>query len=136
MKLTRGMKVSGERRIAMVAMAGLICSGLWIVSTISPAALPFSGCVFHSLTGHSCMTCGITRSLNSISHGDLVASIRYHLFGPVVFLGMLFAVVAFTTEAVSGEKVTLRFRREIWRPVFAAAAIAWLVYWVVRLIAE
>ena len=136
MKLTDGTTVLAERRIAMVAMAGLVCLGLWMVFTVSPAALPFPGCVFHSLTGHSCLTCGMTRSLNAISHGELIASIRYHLFGPVVFIGMLLAFAGFSLEAIRGKKVILQLRWEIWRLVLGGAAIAWLIYWVVRLITE
>jgi hypothetical protein len=125
-----------ERRIAMIAIAGAICLGLWIVSTVPPANLPMERCVFHSITGYSCLTCGMTRSLHAIACGNLSASIRYHLFGPVVFMGMLVCFAAVSAEAFSGKKVISKFRWKTWKPVFAILTFAWFAYWAIRLAAE
>jgi Na+-transporting NADH:ubiquinone oxidoreductase subunit NqrB len=74
----------------------------------------------------------MTRSLHEIAHGNLIASIRYHLFGPVVFVGMLAGLAGFGAEAISGKKILSHIRWKLWRPALATAAVAWLIYWLVR----
>jgi hypothetical protein len=71
-----------------------------------------------------------------MAHGDLVDSIRYHLFGPILFLGILLGFVESCVEAISGQKVLPQIRKGLWQPVLATMAIAWLIYWVVRLATE
>jgi hypothetical protein len=125
---------SAQRRVALASMAGALCLGLWIVYTIPASFLP--ACLFHSLTGHSCLTCGMTRSLHAMAHGHLGASVRYHLFGPIVFMGMLFCLSGFGMEAVSGRKIFPGIRRKLWRPILATTAFVWLSYWLVRILME
>ena len=125
-----------ERRIAKAFLSGGLFFGLLILFLVPPANLPLPACAFHSITGHSCLTCGMTRSLHAILHGDLAASIRYHLFGPVVFLGMLLCLVSFAAEAISGRRYAIPTGGKIWSRVVSMAAILWFVYWGVRIAAE
>jgi hypothetical protein len=131
-----GTKVSAEYRAVVIAMAGALGFSLWMVYAMPPASLPLTECMFHSVTGHSCLTCGMTRSLHAIAHGNLSASIRYHLFGPAVFIGMLVCLAGFGAEAVSGKKLWPRIYRKLWQPVLATVATAWLIYWLVRILTE
>ncbi len=47
------------------------------------ASLPTPSCVFHSLTGLPCLTCGSTRAAYHFLHGHFAASF---LFNPLAFL--------------------------------------------------
>jgi hypothetical protein len=125
-----------EHRIAKAFMSGGLFIGLLILFLVPPANLPLPACAFHSITGHSCLTCGMTRSLHVILHGDLAASIRYHLFGPAVFLGILLCLMMFSAEAISGRRYVLWAGGKVWSRVAGMAAILWFVYWGVRLAAE
>ena len=125
-----------EHRIAKAFLSGGLFFGLLILFLVPPANLPLPACAFHSITGHSCLTCGMTRSLHAILHGDLAASIRYHLFGPVVFLGMLLCLVSFAAEAISGRRYAPWPGGKIWSWAAAMLVILWFVYWGVRLAAE
>jgi hypothetical protein len=78
----------------------------------------------------------MTRSLHAILHGDLAASIRYHLFGPAVFIGMLLCLMNFAAETISGRRYALWVGGRIWSRVVGMVAILWFVYWGVRLAAE
>ena len=51
------------------------------------AGLP-SPCGFYHLTGYPCPLCGLTRSLVCAMHGDWVAALWWHPFGPIVLLGL------------------------------------------------
>jgi hypothetical protein len=48
------------------------------------AGLPLPRCLFHSLTGLPCITCGATRAAREFLHGHLAASFA---FNPLAFLG-------------------------------------------------
>ena len=125
-----------EHRTAKAFIAGGLFLGLLVLCIVPPANLPLPACAFHSITGHSCLTCGMTRSLHAISHGDLAASIRYHLFGPAVFLGMLLCLMRLAAETISGRRYALWAGRKIWGRVVGMVAILWFVYWGARLAAE
>ena len=45
--------------------------------------LPWPICVFHSITGHPCLTCGATRSAIACVHADFLAALRWN---PLVFV--------------------------------------------------
>ncbi|MDD5448838.1 MAG: DUF2752 domain-containing protein [Actinomycetota bacterium] len=45
-------------------------------------------CLFKKATGLPCLTCGLTRSLSCTSHGDISGSLKIHLLGPFVFVGI------------------------------------------------
>ena len=125
-----------EHRIAKAFLSGGLFFGLLILFFVPPANLPLPGCVFHSITGHSCLTCGMTRSLHAILHGDLAASIRYHLFGPAIFLGMLLCLMSFAAEAISGRRYVRWSGGKMWSRAVPMFAVLWFVYWGVRLAAE
>jgi hypothetical protein len=125
-----------EHRIAKAFISGGLFVGLLILFLVPPANLPLPACVFHSITGHSCLTCGMTRSLHAIMRGDFAASIRYHLFGPVVFLGMLLCLMHFAAETIRGRRHALWDGGKIWSRVAGMVAILWFVYWGARLAAE
>jgi hypothetical protein len=135
MERIRQTDLTFEHRIIRTLMAGGLCLGFMILFIVPPADLPFT-CVFHSVTGHSCLTCGMTRSLHAMSHGDLIASFRYHLFGPAVFIGMFLCFLIFTVDAIRGKRLTINAGFNIRRPVVMMLAIVLLVYWGTRLFSE
>lgn len=57
-----------------------------------PAGDLLPGCAFRALAGLPCPTCGITRSLVSLAHGDLAAAF---VVNPLVFLVMAGGLVLF-----------------------------------------
>ena len=130
------IKMGRERRIGRMAMTAAVGTGLYVISFIQPASLPLAPCFFHSLTGHSCLTCGMTRSLYAIAHGNLTASMQYHIFGPLVFGGMILGLFGFGIEAISGIQVMPQFRREHGKILLIAVAILWMAYGLIRLAAE
>ncbi len=136
MKRMRQINLSNRRRIIRALLASALLLAFLILFFVPPADLPFAVCAFHSITGHSCLTCGMTRSLHAITHGEVAASIRYHLLGPVVFLGMLLCFTLFAAEAIRGKKSLIPINRKIKTQVFFMIALVWIVYWGARLAAE
>jgi len=122
-----------ERRLIRALVAGGLVFGFLVLFFVRPADLPLPECAFHSFTGYSCMTCGMTRSLHAMVHGDLAGSAGYHLMGPVVFTGMLLCFMIFATEALSGRRSALRAAVKIRNRALMTVAIIWIVYWGARL---
>ena len=136
MKLIGQTNLSFEHRVIKTLLATGLFLGLLTLFLVPPTDLPFTACTFRSITGHSCLTCGLTRSLHAISHGELAASLRYHMFGPVVFVGMLLGLITFATEAITGRQFAVQPSRKRRVQFFVPFAIIWLVFWSVRLVTE
>jgi len=126
---------AGYRLIRALMAAGLIAA-VALLFFVLPEDIPFTTCEFYSLTGHGCLTCGMTRSLHAISHGELSESVRYHLMGPALFMVMLLSLAVFSLEAVSGKRLEVHTGRWSRRQVILTFAIVWLTYWGVRLVTE
>jgi hypothetical protein len=128
--------VSRECRVAMAVMSGGLFLCLLTVFSVPPGEYPFAGCVFQAITGHSCFTCGLTRSLHAIAHGQLGASIRYHLFGPAFFAGILLCSIVFGAEAIRGKRYLIRHSERSRNKAIAVLIFSWVFYWGIRLISE
>lgn len=121
-------------RMGKAFAAAALLSGLLVFACVPPDELPLPNCVFHSLTGLGCMTCGMTRSLHALMHGNVTESIRYHLFGLPLALGMLFPAGLLLGAAVGVHQVKVA---RLWRVGFRATVpllMLWLFYWGIRLV--
>jgi hypothetical protein len=63
-----------------------------------------SFCPFKMLTGFPCPGCGITKSLIFLYEGNFSKSIYYHLFGPLVFIFCIVAIIVLTTELITNKE--------------------------------
>ena len=57
----------------MTAAAAAAAVGIWLLHTFDPnqANSPFPGCFFFLFTGWHCVSCGLTRALHALVHGDV-----------------------------------------------------------------
>ncbi len=62
-------------------------------------------CPILSLTGIPCPSCGMTRSWVTLCKGDLPLAFRFHLFGPVVALGILMMMGKLAIELSQGHSI-------------------------------
>ena len=82
----------------LVSLGAFLGLGLWFA-----ARLPTPPCVFYTLTGLPCVTCGATRSAFQFLHGHFSASL---FFNPLAFLAYcsvlaydLYALILLATRA-------------------------------------
>lgn len=85
------MTISRNKLYILLGIA-LIAGYAWLfleTSNSSGKATP-DICIFKNLTGFPCPSCGSTRSVVSLFHGDPMAAININPLGIPVFLIMLF----------------------------------------------
>lgn len=130
-----GLLTPGARFLRAGLALALLLALVWVLVLEPEGGLP-SSCLFHEITGMSCFTCGLTRSLQAVCRGDLQAAVRFHLLGPLVLAGVILAAVTCLAEAFLGNRrvglVTPRRRLH----VLLGAMTVWIAYGVVRAVAE
>lgn len=84
---------SGGKSSKLIDVLGLVCAAVLVASfAFRPDTLPrLSVCTFYNMTGLPCATCGLTRSLCSIAHGEFANAWHYHPFG-FLFSSLFLAV--------------------------------------------
>ncbi len=114
-------------------LAGAVGSAMLILFLLPPSAMGYA-CPFFSLTGHSCFSCGLTRSVHAALHGDLEAAFRYHLMGPLLLAAAATFGASRLFEGWTGRKV--RLGRTQAKMALAGLVLLWLAFGTVRLILE
>ncbi|TYQ04534.1 UNVERIFIED_ORG: uncharacterized protein DUF2752 [Gordonia westfalica J30] len=126
---------TGALGAAVVGLSGAAAVGAACAFTPAGIAEGPGICPFAFMTGLPCPGCGLTRSWVAFMHGDIGASFRFNVFGPILLI--------LTIVTVSLAVATLVRRRrsplEGWRDVVLgrAGAIllgAWLTYGLVRIV--
>ena len=89
-------------------------------------------CPFMMLTGLPCPGCGITKAMIATYQGDLVGSIRYHIFGPIAVVACLAGIALLLVELATGRTW---FDGIIYsRPLGIVIAVVLMAYHALRLI--
>ncbi len=97
------------------------CLGLAVVGMVLPFS-PIPPCPLLTITGVPCPLCGMTRSVRSLLHLDLSASLRYQPFGFVAFLSGMIILALWAiprTRAVSVVRIPVAV-------VVAVVAVSWV----------
>jgi hypothetical protein len=85
-------------------------------------------CLFLIATGIPCALCGLTRSLLSLSQGELLRSFWYHPLGPVIWGGMALFVLFSFVLVIFRRKVELRIPGDLRAAsVVASVLLVWIV---------
>ena len=136
MEIVLENSLTQKDRLARGVFAAGLFIALSVIFLVPPENLPFATCAFHSLTGYSCLTCGLTRSLHAISHGALISSLRFHMMGPFLFLMMILFSILLSFESVTGKQRVFHFGGESVKKLVSVITIIWLLYWGTRFITE
>ncbi len=127
--------LSLPQRRKRARLAGVLACAAVTVFLLPPEGLSWLSCAFRDLTGHSCLTCGLTRSLGALARGDLLSSLGYNLMGPPLFLGLLAAIATLSAEVLTGRQWFPRAHARI-RKALILFVLAWVTYGGMRLALE
>jgi len=124
-----------ERRIK-IFLATVFLGLILFPFLINPAPAGIITCKFHQITGHSCPTCGLTRSLVALTHFHVKAAFQYHLFGPLVYVIFLVFFIASLTEIITGRKIGLGIKSLTIRIAVGLFLFLWVIFWIARFVGE
>lgn len=114
-------------------MIGIRASVRWFSTAVlhlhDPNATdsPFAPCIFHALTGDWCRSCGITRMLNALVHGDILRALGTN---PLAVLLLPFGVMAWAWAGGWRPAWTAPVIRIMAKPLLWAVVVS--AYWIAR----
>ena len=127
-------------RRPLVVLAG---AALLAPTLLRPGAHGPVLCPMRRITGVWCPTCGMTRAVGWLAHGDLHQSLRYHPLAPLLLLEgavvAAFLLYRHRTQRDDSRWVTARGPERPWaeraalRAALVANALLVLLVWVIRL---
>jgi len=112
--LQSGEVLSFDARVGRVALGLALAAAIGTTLFLQPVGAFLPACLFHELTGVSCLACGLTRSLEAAAHGDVQGAMHFHLLGPFTMAGMLIACMVCAVEAVAGRRI-VQLRQARWQ---------------------
>jgi len=96
------MRIFLKKRTPGQIEFGIVYGGIALLALMVARFLPVlsfaPSCVFKGLTGVPCPTCGSTRSIVHLSHGDLAASL---LMNPLMSMTLIAALVVFAYSLIT-----------------------------------
>lgn len=96
------MRIFLKKRTPGQIEFGIVYGGIALLALMVARFLPVlsfaPSCVFKGLTGVPCPTCGSTRSIVRLSHGDLAASL---LMNPLMSMTLIAALVVFAYSLIT-----------------------------------
>ncbi|GAC1330706.1 MAG: hypothetical protein NVSMB17_08270 [Candidatus Dormibacteria bacterium] len=115
----------------LVALGGAAVLGAaWTLPLLwSRGISPIPPCIFHTVTGPPCPFCGGTRSFVALAHGDVAAAVHVFPVGPLLFAGLILAVLYSTGAVLSGRRVRVTMGRDLRRVLTVLAVLVLLVNW-------
>jgi len=114
----------------------MLGSILVFIFVVPIGSLPLPVCVLREVTGVSCLTCGLTRSLHAASHGHFMEAFRFHLVGPVLIVGLAVVAMVCIAEGTGGKDMGLWGSRRLQKTVLIVLVLVWILYGLVRGIVE
>ena len=111
-------------------LSGLLAAGA-LANPLRP--LPFEVCVFHTVTGIPCPTCGLTRALCRAIQGDFSGSLHMHPAGLIVLAVLVTWLGWSLMEAWQGRPLWETGRHRAIRAASVLAAAVTVVFWIARI---
>ncbi len=102
----------------------------------NPVQFSLTNCRFHEITGISCPTCGLSRSLHAVAHFQFWDAIQFHLMGPIIFLIIMVLFIKLLVEAVSGERYQKISLSDKSKPLLIIFFSTWFVFALIRFLWE
>lgn len=114
-------------------MFGLIYGTIVILALIAVRFLPVLElmplCVFRAFTGIPCPTCGATRSMVHLAHGNLAASVVMNPAIPLLMFAALLMFVHDVAVLFSGSRISLSLTPREATLIRAGAVVVLLANW-------
>lgn len=129
-------KISPANRRIRIFLAIVFLGVILFPVFITPPPIGIIACKFHQITGHSCPTCGMTRSFIALTHLSPKPAFQYHPFGPPVYLIFLVSFFVILTEIITGRKIRSGIKPLTKRILIGIFVSLWIIFWIAGLASE
>lgn len=117
-----------------------LLSGLLTIFLFSlfwnPEQMSLVPCFFRELTGHSCPSCGLTRSFHAIDHLNFKQAFEFHPMGIIIYFVLLAYLLKFTIEIALRKEIHVISKDWVKKFVLAGGLFVWMGWWIIRLFYE
>ena len=93
------------------------------------AAQKLSFCLFHSITGLPCPSCGMTRAFIAIGNGDIISAISFNPASILVYITICIGLALALLQVVTGKKYIEALWTKIKGKVFPITLAVMVVAW-------
>lgn len=96
------MRIIWKKRVPGAIEFGIMYGAIALLAVMAASVLPLlavaPSCVWKGLTGIPCPTCGATRALVLLAHGDIAQALIMH---PLVALGVIGSIALFCYDLLT-----------------------------------
>lgn len=125
--------LSAVERRNRYAGIGILLSLILYAFFVDPDKVTIFRCFFRELTGWNCFACGLSHSLHASAYLDWTAAVKYHLFGPALYLSSWLLSLYWILEIVLDRKEIVRINPGNTRVGITVVALICLIYWLFHL---
>lgn len=131
------IKIMKRNKLYAILLVACMAGGAWLFYNVSLSEAECAGgiCLLKSTTNIPCPSCGSTRAILSLLHGNFISSLRINPFGIIVFAIVLIAPLWILTDVLRRRSSLLnfynRFESFLQRPrVMIPFAFLVLINWI------
>ncbi len=120
--------LSKNRKRSIIALSILIAMFAGSIIINNPD-FPYGICIFRTITGIPCPSCGMTHSFVNIGHLKITDGFKYNIMGPFMYFFMLVGIIVLTFEIYFDRLIIYpifkRYEKIILVGVFIFAVLSW-----------
>ena len=122
--------------IGKIIQTGIILFLLVLPQLLHPQDLPIPDCLFHTLTGLSCPTCGVTRSFFLTAKGSIGAAMQHHFVGVFLYIGLFLYFCLSILEMIRGQNIRIPLSSVSNKILLLLFFSGWISFWILRMFSE
>ena len=130
------MQLSTRQRVARGVLVGALLAGFLYVFQLNTDSGDGYVCPLYALTGLECFSCGLSRSLHAVLHGQFPVAFQFHALGPLLVVVAFTATVVWLSEAVTGKSLVRFGGSTLERTIVFGVGTCWVLFGAIRLVLE
>ena len=119
-----------------IILTGIVLLVLTLPHILTPQEIPVPQCTFHSLTGLSCPTCGITRAFFMTAKGSIGEAMRYHFVGFFLYIGLALYFCVNIAEIIWDQRFRVSLPSVVNKLLLLLFFTSWISFWLLRMLSE